>query len=232
VTSTAINAGPRIGSLCSGYRGLDAAVETVFGGTTAWVSDIDPGASAILAHRWPDVPNLGDFTKLDWTKIGRHPMAAPRCDERAQQMYDRYVTGLSLAVVAKEFDVSRQTVYAMFKRRQFDLRPRPPARPSVIWNGARYTLRDVGYYARTTGDRDYLHRDVWRRHRGAIPDGWDIHHRDHDKTNNTISNLECLPKAEHASNYNLGCNGYEHKCGAEVVPSDSPVVDVLTAGYP
>lgn len=60
---------PRIGSLCSGYRGLDAAVEAVFGGTTAWVSDIDPGASAILAHHWPTVPNLGDLTTVDWTAV-------------------------------------------------------------------------------------------------------------------------------------------------------------------
>lgn len=61
--------GPRIGSLCSGYRGLDAAVEAVFGGTTAWVSDIDPGASAILAHHWPQVPNLGNLTTVDWSAV-------------------------------------------------------------------------------------------------------------------------------------------------------------------
>lgn len=61
--------GPRIASLCSGYRGLDAAVEAVFGGETAWVSDIDPGASKILAHRWPDTPNIGDLTTADWQQI-------------------------------------------------------------------------------------------------------------------------------------------------------------------
>ncbi|MGW0550521.1 DNA cytosine methyltransferase [Streptomyces altiplanensis] len=59
----------RIGSLCSGYRGLDMAVEAVFGGTTAWVSDIDPGASAILAHHWPDTPNLGDLTTTLWEDV-------------------------------------------------------------------------------------------------------------------------------------------------------------------
>lgn len=61
--------GPRIGSVCSGYRGLDAAVEAVFGGTTAWVSDIDPGANKILAHHWPDVPNHGDLTTTDWAAV-------------------------------------------------------------------------------------------------------------------------------------------------------------------
>lgn len=60
---------PRIGSVCSGYRGLDAAVEAVFGGTTAWVSDVDPGANRILAHHWPTTPNLGDLTTTDWTTV-------------------------------------------------------------------------------------------------------------------------------------------------------------------
>ncbi|MFJ1900431.1 DNA cytosine methyltransferase [Streptomyces sp. NPDC088115] len=62
-------AGLRIGSVCSGYRGLDMAVEAVFGGTTAWVSDIDPGANRILAHHWPDVPNHGDLTTTNWAAV-------------------------------------------------------------------------------------------------------------------------------------------------------------------
>lgn len=56
----------RIGSLFSGAGGLDMAVETVFGGTTVWHSEIDKAASKVLAHRWPDVPNLGDITKANW----------------------------------------------------------------------------------------------------------------------------------------------------------------------
>lgn len=59
----------RIGSLCSGYRGLDMAVEQVLGATTAWVSDIDPGANKILAHHWPTVPNLGDLTTAPWEDV-------------------------------------------------------------------------------------------------------------------------------------------------------------------
>ncbi|MFE0693921.1 DNA cytosine methyltransferase [Streptomyces sp. NPDC058869] len=58
--------GLRIGSVCSGYRGLDLAVEAVFGGSTVWVADNDPGASRILAHHLPQVPNLGDITTVDW----------------------------------------------------------------------------------------------------------------------------------------------------------------------
>ena len=59
----------RIGSLFSGYGGLDMAVEQVFGATTAWVSDVDKGACKILAHRYPEVPNLGDITTIDWATV-------------------------------------------------------------------------------------------------------------------------------------------------------------------
>lgn len=61
--------GVRIGSLCSGYGGLDMAVESVFGGELAWVSDIDKGACKILAHRYPSVPNIGDMTSVDWADV-------------------------------------------------------------------------------------------------------------------------------------------------------------------
>lgn len=61
--------GPLIGSLCTGYGGLDMAVQEVLGGTHAWVSDIDPGACKILAHRFPTVPNIGDLTIADWQHI-------------------------------------------------------------------------------------------------------------------------------------------------------------------
>jgi DNA (cytosine-5)-methyltransferase 1 len=58
-----------VGSLFTGYSGLDMAVRTVLGGQLAWVSDIDPGANALLAHRHPDVPNLGDVTAVDWSQV-------------------------------------------------------------------------------------------------------------------------------------------------------------------
>lgn len=60
-----------IGSLFSGYGGLDRAAASVFGARTAWVSDIDKGACKVLAHRYPDAPNLGDITAIDWATVPR-----------------------------------------------------------------------------------------------------------------------------------------------------------------
>ncbi|MEU6535879.1 DNA cytosine methyltransferase [Streptomyces sp. NPDC047000] len=62
--------GPRIGSVCTGYGGLDMAVRAVFGGELVWVADNDPGAALILAHHHPQVSNLGDITALDWHGVG------------------------------------------------------------------------------------------------------------------------------------------------------------------
>jgi DNA (cytosine-5)-methyltransferase 1 len=57
------------GALFAGYGGLDLAVEEVFGATPAWVSEIEPAPSQILATRFPSVPNLGDITKIDWAAV-------------------------------------------------------------------------------------------------------------------------------------------------------------------
>lgn len=56
----------RIGSLSSGYGGLDLAVEQVFGGRTAWFSELNPAPARVFAHYWPGIPNLGDITQVDW----------------------------------------------------------------------------------------------------------------------------------------------------------------------
>lgn len=65
----AVPDGPAIGSLCTGYGGLDMAVQQVLSGHLAWVADPDPGATAILTHHHPDVPNLGDITVTDWATV-------------------------------------------------------------------------------------------------------------------------------------------------------------------
>jgi len=42
-----------------------------------------------------------------------------------------------------------------------------------------------------------ISRKAWIRHNGAIPDGYEIHHKDFDETNFDIDNLECLTPLEH-----------------------------------
>ena len=60
---------PRIGSLCTGFGGLDLAVELVLGGQLAWYAETDPHAATVLSARWPGVPNLGDIRAVDWSAV-------------------------------------------------------------------------------------------------------------------------------------------------------------------
>lgn len=59
----------RIGSLCTGYGGLDMAAAAVFGGELAWWSDIESGPIKVMRHHHPGVPNLGDLTAVDWSTV-------------------------------------------------------------------------------------------------------------------------------------------------------------------
>jgi DNA (cytosine-5)-methyltransferase 1 len=61
--------GPRIGELFAGYGGLGMGVQAALGGEMAWYSEIDKGALKILTHRFPDVPNIGDITAVDWSTV-------------------------------------------------------------------------------------------------------------------------------------------------------------------
>ncbi|MFI5782681.1 DNA cytosine methyltransferase [Nocardia sp. NPDC051570] len=60
----------RIGSLFTGVGGLDLAALQLFpDATLAWHCENDAAARAVLARHWPDVPNLGDITGVDWRTV-------------------------------------------------------------------------------------------------------------------------------------------------------------------
>lgn len=126
------------------------------------------------------------------------------------EMYEAYKSGLSLAEVGALYGVTRQSVYEGFKRRKYELR-KINKQPYQILDGIKFTLRNHGYYAATTGNRQLMHRYVWEKFNGKIPDGYDIHHIDHDRANNDISNLEIYTKSEHARLFSTGSNQYVKK---------------------
>ncbi|WP_420300618.1 phage N-6-adenine-methyltransferase [Enterobacter sp. BNK-8] len=53
----------KYGSVCSGIEAASKAWEPL-GWKPAWFSEIEPFPSAVLAHHWPEVSNLGDMTKI------------------------------------------------------------------------------------------------------------------------------------------------------------------------
>lgn len=59
----------RSGSLFSGIRALDEGVRSVVGGEVAWCVEYDAAPSAVLNYHWPDVPNYGDVTRVDFSAL-------------------------------------------------------------------------------------------------------------------------------------------------------------------
>lgn len=56
-------------SLCSGFGGLDLAVEEVFNAETVAHCEWEAAPSKVLAARWPGVPNLHDVKTADWSTV-------------------------------------------------------------------------------------------------------------------------------------------------------------------
>lgn len=73
-------------------------------------------------------------------------------------------------------------------------------------------LNNDGYYCTTIyddkGNRFTVrhHRIIWEVVNGTIPKGYDIHHKDHNRKNNSISNLELVESSKHKRNHFKGEN--------------------------
>lgn len=67
----------------------------------------------------------------------------------------------------------------------------------AYFGGLRFCRDDkTGYYLNAKTHK-YLHRAVYEKTNGPIPQGYHIHHVDHDKGNNNPENLELLTEHEH-----------------------------------
>lgn len=75
----------------------------------------------------------------------------------------------------------------------------------IEYKGITFYRDERGYYGAGGDDREdgitWLHREIWRDHHGDIPDGHVIHHKDGDRSNNDIDNLECVTHSEHADRH-------------------------------
>jgi DNA (cytosine-5)-methyltransferase 1 len=58
----------KIGSLCTGYGGLDLAVEAYFGAETIWCAEMDKYASQVIEQRF-NIPNHGNIKDIDWASL-------------------------------------------------------------------------------------------------------------------------------------------------------------------
>lgn len=72
-----------------------------------------------------------------------------------------------------------------------------------LYNGIIYNItRSRKYFVFCKDNLEFfLHRTVWVDAFGLIPAGHVIHHKDHNKKNNQLSNLECLSEREHVQRH-------------------------------
>lgn len=68
---------------------------------------------------------------------------------------------------------------------------------SIEYRGVVYRRYPGKRYFFRGGGGISLHRQIWIDHHGAIPPKHHIHHKDGNRDNNDIANLECLPASEH-----------------------------------
>jgi DNA (cytosine-5)-methyltransferase 1 len=58
----------KIGSLCTGYGGLDLAVEQHFNADTVWCAEFDKYATKVINAHF-DIPNYGDIKTINWAEV-------------------------------------------------------------------------------------------------------------------------------------------------------------------
>ena len=79
--------------------------------------------------------------------------------------------------------------------------PLPNAVDVVWWRGNRYGIDEFwsNYYSRKDRNqrRFLLHREIYEAHHGPIPEGFIVHHRNHDKYDNQPENLVVISRGEH-----------------------------------
>lgn len=65
------------------------------------------------------------------------------------------------------------------------------------WNGLKwYRNAKDGYYRDSSGGV-LLHVAVWVHHHGRLPNGYEVHHLDHDRSNNASTNLDSGSLSDH-----------------------------------
>jgi len=76
-------------------------------------------------------------------------------------------------------------------------------------DGMRFRIANTGYYLHDKWDnykrtKILLHRYIWEKNNGNIPEGYVVHHIDENKLNNDISNLKLMTISEHHSYHTKG----------------------------
>jgi DNA (cytosine-5)-methyltransferase 1 len=139
----------RFGSLFAGIGGIDLGLERA-GMTCAWQSEIDPYACRVLRKHWPDVPNLGDITQIDFRQVTPVDVIAGGfpCQDLSKARTGQRTRG--------RLDGEKSGLWTEYRRAVRDLRPR-----YVLVENVTDLLH--GGLDRVLGDLAELGYDAWWR---------------------------------------------------------------------
>ena len=95
--------------------------------------------------------------------------------------------------------------------------------PVQEFNSVLFYWKPEGYYKAEHQKHGgiTMHRYVWQFHNGPIQDGFHIHHKDGDKSNNALENLEMLSASDHT---------IHHSQSSDWIGSDENKAQILAAG--
>lgn len=101
-------------SLCSGYGGLDLAVEQITGNKTLVYAENDPFAGRVMEVRFPWATNLGDIKRIDWAALAQdHDFdtvsAGFPCQDISHAGLKKGITGARSGIWKNVFEAVRHT---------------------------------------------------------------------------------------------------------------------------
>jgi predicted DNA-binding protein YlxM (UPF0122 family) len=118
---------------------------------------------------------------------------------RRDEIEELLADGFTMAQVATMFDTTRQNIYQIVHREKRTTK----ILPFIELDNLRFSLQSDGYYTCRIDDHFVkLHRYLYERYIGEIPDGAVVHHKDGNKQNNSLENLELMEFGQHSSMHN------------------------------
>jgi hypothetical protein len=127
-----------------------------------------------------------------------------------EAMYADYLQHKSLATTASLYRRTRQAVWDIFRRHGKTMEPLKRIE-KVIWNGRAFTPGKRGYLRETTGDREMLHRAMWKAAHGQIPPGYQVTFKNANQRDFCPANLACMPIGNVTRLHSTGHNQFTRR---------------------
>lgn len=153
-----------------------------------------------------------DFITGFEIRLNKHPNR--KNNLKIGAMYDLYKNGYSLQKIGSLYRISRQAVYDLFKSRGYELRSKKMDGLQEL-DGIKFTLMNGGYLRGTVPGRGRItaQKYVWEAYNGPVPNGYVIHHKNGDKTDNEIGNLQLVELRSMGKIFNPNGNNQFKKNG-------------------